>query len=331
VLFVRRRRRADRTGGDRLGAAPVRQGEPGLFTPVAAEPDPAAPVDGFWPGQTGGRVDSSSPAFPFTPADHAVSKSGFTPAASFGPAGSPPARPAVPAWDVPPEPPGTAPWPDAHAAIVVRDVPPGHGASATEPVPLVRDRDVYPAPAAPEATYEVAFGDDLVTARVTAGAALWRPLPQDVPAGRAVVCVGAAPAGCLFLDLATAPGALAIDGPVDAVERLAEAFAYQLAGEPSRTSVALLGDLLLGLDGGPGVRRAPSLGAAAASASSDHVVAFLPAGHETSGGLLRGPLNGPRLIEIRLGAADRASWSFTLLPGRAARAWQERPDVSAGR
>lgn len=309
VLFARRRRRAASPDGDRTGVARTEE-----TTRFAADAEPPVPGEGFWPGELSGRREPSPPGAGFAPP---VPERGFprSERASVRPAGS------ASAWDVPPEPPGTEPWRGGHPEIVLRDVPPGTGTSATAPVPLVRDHDVYPAPPAPLTAYEVAFGDDLVTARVTADAALWRPLPHDAPAGRAVVCVGAAPAGCLFLDLATAPGPLAIDGPADAVERLAEAFVYQLATEPSGTSVALLGDVLLGLDGGSGVRRVPNLDAAAASASSDLVVVLLSAGQAATGGLFRGPFTGPRLIQVRLGAAEDATWSFGLAPDRAMRVW----------
>jgi hypothetical protein len=237
------------------------------------------------------------------------------------PALSSSAQPSAPAWDVPPEPPDAEPREETPPAIVVRDVPPGTGGSATEPVPLVRDHDVYPAPADPPTVHEVAFGDDLVTVRLSPAASItWRPLPHDVPPGRAVVCVGAGRRGCLFLDLAGAPGVVGIDGPAEAAERLAEALVSQLAVEPAAASIVLVGDVLGGLDGGPGVRRVPDLGAASTT-SSGLVVAFVPAAYDGAESRLTGPLNGPRVVQVRLGGAKGAAWSFTVLPDRARWAW----------
>lgn len=57
----------------------------------------------------------------------------------------------------------------------------------------------------------------------------WAPLPYDVPDdGLAFACIGAGDEGCLFVDLAAAPGAVAITGDTDAAIRLAESIAHQL-------------------------------------------------------------------------------------------------------
>ncbi|MDN3354771.1 hypothetical protein [Actinomadura sp. DC4] len=282
-------------------------------TQPGTPPYPGVPVPPDVPSGDAALGPTAGAAYPGIAAPSDVPTGGFVlgpSAARTYPGGS--------TWDVPPEPAVDEPSQDVVAAIVVRDVPPATGPFPTDPVPLVPDRSVRPRHAGPAVVHDVSFGDDLVTVRLTAGAAVaWRPLPHDVPPGRAVVCVGAAPQGCLFLDLGAAPGAVTIEGPADAAERLAEAFVSQLATGPAGASVALVGDVLEGVDGGPAVRRVPDLNAAATT-PSDLVIAVLPAGYAT--GL--GPLRGPRVVQVRLGGASDAAWSLTLVPDRATRAWQ---------
>ena len=74
---------------------------------------------------------------------------------------------------------------------------------------------------------------------------VWTPLPHDVPdGGIAFVCVGAGKGGCLFIDLAAAPGAVALGGERKAATRLAESLAYQLCTGPAadRIRVVVVGD-----------------------------------------------------------------------------------------
>jgi hypothetical protein len=108
---------------------------------------------------------------------------------------------------------------------------------------LARMRDV------PARRIELALGDDrieLVLAETPAVAhqrraghghtwlaatpyLAWAPLPYDVPSGGAAfVCLGVGDEGCLFLDLAAAPGAVAVGGDRAAAGRLAESIAHQL-------------------------------------------------------------------------------------------------------
>ena len=66
----------------------------------------------------------------------------------------------------------------------------------------------------------------------------WTPLPYEGPdGGTAFACLGVGDEGCLFIDLAAAPGAVAIGGDHDAAARLAESIVHQLgmsssAGQP---------------------------------------------------------------------------------------------------
>lgn len=73
----------------------------------------------------------------------------------------------------------------------------------------------------------------------------WAPLPYDIPDdGLAFACVGAGDEGCLFVDLAAAPGAVAITGDTDSAIRLAESIVHQLcsrAAEDQAISVHLVG------------------------------------------------------------------------------------------
>jgi hypothetical protein len=72
-------------------------------------------------------------------------------------------------------------------------------------------------------------GGDAGRRPVPASYLQWKPLPYDMPVtGAAFACVGAAGEGCLFVDLAAAPGAVAIEGDQAAAVRLAESIAHQL-------------------------------------------------------------------------------------------------------
>jgi hypothetical protein len=76
----------------------------------------------------------------------------------------------------------------------------------------------------------------------------WAPLPYEAPyGGVAFVCLGTSDEGCLFLDLAAAPGVIAISGDSDCAARLAESLAHQLcsqAADDSSCTVVLVGDVV---------------------------------------------------------------------------------------
>jgi hypothetical protein len=62
---------------------------------------------------------------------------------------------------------------------------------------------------------------------------VWTPLPYDAPdGGTAFACLGVGDEGCLFIDLAAAPGAVAIGGERAAATRLAESIVHQLGMSP---------------------------------------------------------------------------------------------------
>lgn len=74
---------------------------------------------------------------------------------------------------------------------------------------------------------------------------VWTPLPHDVPSGGlAFACVGAGDGGCLFIDLAAAPGAVMLGGEPEAASRLAESIAHQLRSGPTadRINLVVVGD-----------------------------------------------------------------------------------------
>jgi hypothetical protein len=70
---------------------------------------------------------------------------------------------------------------------------------------------------------------------------VWTPLPHDFPAdGVAFACLGAGDEGCLFLDLAAAPGAITIGGDQAAATRLAESLAHQLCLGPAADHIGVV-------------------------------------------------------------------------------------------
>jgi hypothetical protein len=76
---------------------------------------------------------------------------------------------------------------------------------------------------------------------------VWRSLPHDIPdGGIAFACLGVGDEGCLFIDLAAAPGTVAIRGESAAAVRLAESVAHQLCMRPASSgyTVVLVGDVL---------------------------------------------------------------------------------------
>ncbi|MFC4499490.1 MULTISPECIES: hypothetical protein [Streptomyces] len=105
-----------------------------------------------------------------------------------------------------------------------------------------------PAVAAPRAeetrAFRVVFGDDVVDISLTGdggpqgdAAFAWMPVPYDIPEGDGVfLCIGASdPEGCLFLDLARAPGTVAVGGDPAAARRLLESLVLHPTGRSVST------------------------------------------------------------------------------------------------
>jgi hypothetical protein len=151
----------------------------------------------------------------------------------------------------------------------------------------------------------------------------WAPLPYDVPDdGLAFACIGAGDEGCLFVDLAAAPGGVAITGDSDAAVRLAESIVHQLCAsaaadqaisvllvgssipEPhpaGATSVETLSDLATaGLDDRPG--------------STDIVFCELRSNEDAFALARHVSSSRHRMVPVVLGQLPGAAWSFTASP-----------------
>jgi hypothetical protein len=120
---------------------------------------------------------------------------------------------------------------------------PTEPAEPTEPAkpaePAAQEKEL------PSERHQVTFGDDLievVLAEAPAAGLAWTQLPYDTPGeGLAYACVGAGDEGCLLVDLAAAPGAVALTGDTDTAIRLAESMVYQLCGRlTSDQSISVL-------------------------------------------------------------------------------------------
>jgi hypothetical protein len=70
---------------------------------------------------------------------------------------------------------------------------------------------------------------------------VWTPLPRNVPdGGLAFACIGAGEEGCLFIDLAAAPGAVAFGGEYQAAATLTESIAHQLCSGLTADRIRLI-------------------------------------------------------------------------------------------
>ncbi|HTZ29445.1 MAG TPA: hypothetical protein VMC83_35935 [Streptosporangiaceae bacterium] len=152
---------------------------------------------------------------------------------------------------------------------------------------------------------------------------VWTPLPHDVPDGLAFACVGAGNEGCLFIDLAAAPGAVALGGEYEAAARLAESIAHQLCSGPSadRIHLVVVGDAVptphppgrewvrsvgdLGLRGRPSLYEQAELVFCRLNSNED----VFP--------LARYVASAPhRVVPVVLADLPGAPWSFTAYPSR---------------
>lgn len=204
----------------------------------------------------------------------------------------------------------------------------------------------------PTRTFRVSLGHDWIDAVLAESAAapfssgprndrswlaatphvVWTPLPYDVPRGGvAFVCVGAGDKGCLFLDLAAAPGPIAIHGDLAAARRLAESMAHQLclaAGADQPCIVTAVGDALPA----PLPSRAESIDTlsdlmpAVAPQEADPEIVFCElASDDDAITLVRYARSASRhMIFVVLGSLPDARWSFTVRPREAAAAQQSQ-------
>ncbi|MER5889383.1 hypothetical protein ABT160_36640, partial [Streptomyces sp. NPDC001941] len=209
-------------------------------------------------------------------------------------------------------------------------------AAASHPVAPARTRprggDARPAaaPAGVPYTYHVEFGDDLVEVTLAGHpaphdtAVAWMPVPYDVPGtGAAFVCIGSSDAsGCLFLDLAQAPGPVVLEGDAAAGHRLMESLVLQLSASPvleqaaCATAVGALGSLT---DGMVGMETAGSLRELAARREQEidppFEFVFCTVATEADEAALDDLLAGPgRVVPVVLGTAAEAPWRLAVHP-----------------
>jgi hypothetical protein len=153
---------------------------------------------------------------------------------------------------------------------------------------------------------------------------VWTPLPHDVPAGGiAFACVGAGEHGCLFIDLAAAPGAVTLGGDGQAATRLAESLAYQLCtgSAARRVHVVVVGDVVPA-PAAPGVEWLPSIAELNSRAKLDwrkttELVFCRVNSDEDAFPLARYVGSAPyQVIPVVLADLPGATWSFTAHPSQ---------------
>ncbi len=176
--------------------------------------------------------------------------------------------------------------------------------------------------------HEVATPEDLVVVRLAARAdrISWDCAPpHERPPGSAFVCLGTSEKGCLLVDLASAPGTVAVRGRPASAARLARSIVRQLALSTmaDRATVTLVGDVGAEVDPPPGVDYANDLDQVAEAPPAGppgrvELVVFR-AGHAEDLGRITRLLTDPdrTVVPLALGDAPDALWSFT--------ATQQRP------
>jgi hypothetical protein len=231
-----------------------------------------------------------------------------------------------------------ASWPDYL-------VPAGQGAVAAvrasaAPSPQVSPRAGYraadhPLPSVCAQRHHVVSGDDQIDVMLAQGPAtgqgggsawlatspylVWTPLPYDIPEdGVAFACLGTGDEGCLFIDLAAAPGVISIGGDRAAAARLAESIAHQMsmAGDDGHLAVTVVGDAVPGpLPAGiTQVATVSSLGPAGPGETTG-IVFCTPRSDEDTFALARYAAAAQhRVIPVVLADVPDASWSFTAQP-----------------
>ncbi|MFC8277582.1 hypothetical protein ACFUJR_34625 [Streptomyces sp. NPDC057271] len=180
-------------------------------------------------------------------------------------------------------------------------------------------------------SFQVAFGDDFVDISLSAGhpaqqetAIAWMPVPYDVPdGGAAFVCIGAAEgSGCLFLDLAQAPGPVVIGGDRAAARRLMESVVLQLSASSvlEHSCATVLGPLR-GL--AEGLTAIETLGTMTElierrteEVDPPFEFVFCALDTEADRAAVDGLLNGPgQTVLVVLGGVEGAAWTLNVSPG----------------
>ncbi|MEU8526661.1 hypothetical protein AB0C77_13875 [Streptomyces sp. NPDC048629] len=178
--------------------------------------------------------------------------------------------------------------------------------------------------------HHVQFGDDLVEVRLGPGQAIgqdvsvaWMPVPYETPeGGAAFVCLGSAEGmGCLFVDLAQAPGTVALSGDAGAAHRLLESVVLQLSVSPvlDHACATAVGPLAVLADDLDRIEQVGTLAELVARRQEEgdppfEFVFATVTGPEDEAALAE-LLDGPgRVIPIVLGDTD-AEWQLSVEPG----------------
>lgn len=179
--------------------------------------------------------------------------------------------------------------------------------------------------------FQVAFGDDLVDISLSAGhptrhetAIAWMPVPYDVPdGGAAFVCIGAAEgSGCLFLDLAQAPGPVVVGGDRAAARRLMESIVLQLSASSvlEHSCATVLGPLRGLAEGLAGIETLGTMTELVERRAEEvdppfEFVFFAP-DTEADRTAVDSLLNGPgQTVLVVLGGLEGAAWTLNVSPG----------------
>jgi hypothetical protein len=159
---------------------------------------------------------------------------------------------------------------------------------------------------------------------------VWTPLPYDAPDnGVAFACLGTGDNGCLFLDLAAAPGAITITGDAASAGRLAESIAHQLcaASAAGRPCIVVAIGAALPQPPPPGAAWVPSLSDLGSSvpppgpADGTEMVFCQLLSNDDAFALARYTSSARRrIVPVILADLPGAPWEFTARPGYSSRA-----------
>jgi hypothetical protein len=155
---------------------------------------------------------------------------------------------------------------------------------------------------------------------------VWTPLPYDTPdGGIAFACLGAGDEGCLFIDLAAAPGTVSIGGDSAAAARLAESLAHQLCAASAAGSTAatvVVGDVLpeprpAGATWVASLHELEGMPAAPGPNASTEILFCRLHSNEDVFPLARYVSRASRhVVPVVLASLPDAPWSFTAQPSR---------------
>jgi hypothetical protein len=192
----------------------------------------------------------------------------------------------------------------------------------------------------PAQHYQVMLGDDRVDVVLAQGPAAcrngkarnpkawlattpylaWASLPYETPdGGVAFACLGAGDEGCLFIDLAAAPGTIAITGDRDSAAHLAESLAHQLCrqvADDSSCTVVLVGDVVPDPPPSRAVL-APTLhdlGFVSDAAAPETEIVFCTLGTNEDASILarHASRSAHRVVPVVLADLPGAPWTFSI-------------------